>query len=252
MPQIMQFQTSNVLACWQGFVHTVEIGEAVFFSLGTRSGFQCVLTRLGVGEFQLQTSVWLDDEDTTVAQFFTGPPAITATIQFASTSATNGIALINTFEPPTAPVPIVGTIALSTGGLYGSGGSLANGGVGTTLNISFGTGSAGVYSINFPVGGKALANAAALIAFINTSLSTTGVPFGNFATASDTGGVLVLTMGNPPAASSMALGVGTANTLLGLTPVTNTAVLNPADPPGLFNLLVTQCTDFVNQIEGNP
>jgi hypothetical protein len=57
MPQIQQFQTGNTLACWQG------VGGS---PLTIRSAFQCVLTRISTGHYNLAINVDLDDEDTQV------------------------------------------------------------------------------------------------------------------------------------------------------------------------------------------
>src|SRR5208337_848771 len=62
MPQIQQYGTSNVLACWQG--GTIE---GVLF---TRAAFQCTLKLITAAAnsqaFNLAINVDLDDEDTLV------------------------------------------------------------------------------------------------------------------------------------------------------------------------------------------
>lgn len=57
MPQIQQYGTNNVLACWQG------IGGPTFT---IRAAFQCTLTRVALGHFKLAINLDLEDADTQV------------------------------------------------------------------------------------------------------------------------------------------------------------------------------------------
>jgi hypothetical protein len=119
----------------------------------------------------------------------------------------------------------LGSVLLSTAGLYGSGGSLA----GATLILT--VNGVGPTTLTMPTAGAAYANAAALLAGINAI-------WPGIATQS-TGGFLLLQ------ANAFVLGAGTANTPLGL-PATNNMFKISATQPSGVNCYVTAVEVGVN------
>ena len=108
---------------------------------------------------------------------------------------------------------ILGSVLLSTAGLYGSGGSLA----GATLILT--VNGVGPTTLTMPTAGAAYANAAALLAGINAARP-------GIATQS-VGGFLLLQ------ANAFVLGAGTANTPLGLSAKNNMFKISATQPSGV-------------------
>lgn len=236
MPQIRPFGTDPVLAEWQGFVDGTP-------KLITRSAWQCVLTRTGVGAFQLAIPIWMDDDETLVQVDFFSASKIATKITFLPISDPNkGQATLQMFYATTGVV--VGTTVLTPGtGLYGIGGALDN----TTFNANFGVATGVFTNIEFihP------ANAAAVVSQINTAVSTIGGHlFSEFATASvgPSGGIVLTAIGSP-VSFNITVGSPDALTILGITPG-NYATGAPVDPMSIWNLKVIQCSDYVSAIEG--
>jgi hypothetical protein len=61
MPQIKQYGTDNILACWQGFYSA---------GLVVRAAFQCTLTYIASGRYKLSLApTSMDDENMAIAVF---------------------------------------------------------------------------------------------------------------------------------------------------------------------------------------
>jgi hypothetical protein len=66
MPQIQQFQTSNVLANWQGFPSNNSGGHGSPNSLTVRASYGCTLTFISSGQYRLRIPIDLTDENTQI------------------------------------------------------------------------------------------------------------------------------------------------------------------------------------------